>query len=157
MGWDILVSVAITGLAAFALWFLVKAKGAENQLEKWRIIEISTLVAYIVVVIPLSFCGGVTTSKNTITATYTADKDSSLLFTIPYDKGWTATQNGKKIALTKAQDGFMKVNVKAGQGQVTLTYVPEGFQLGACLSLAGVLVFSGYYIIRKKKRPAGAK
>lgn len=99
----------------------------------------------------------VTTSKNTITATYTADKDSSLLFTIPYDKGWTATQNGKKIALTKAQDGFMKVNVKAGQGQVTLTYVPEGFQLGACLSLAGVLVFSGYYIIRKKKRPAGAK
>ena len=54
----------------------------------------------------------VTTSKNTITATYTADKDSSLLFTIPYDKGWTATQNGKKIALTKAQDGFMKVNVK---------------------------------------------
>ncbi|NKN84491.1 YfhO family protein [Streptococcus agalactiae] len=50
-----------------------------------------------------------------------------LLFTIPYDKGWTATQNGKKIALTTAQDGFMKVNVKAGQGQVTLTYVPEGF------------------------------
>lgn len=60
MGWDILVSVAITGLAAFALWFLVKAKGAKNQLEKWRIIELSTLVAYVVVVIPLSFCGGVT-------------------------------------------------------------------------------------------------
>lgn len=60
MGWDILVAVAITGLAAFALWFLVKAKGAENQLEKWRIIEIGTLVAYVVVVIPLSFCGGVT-------------------------------------------------------------------------------------------------
>ena len=71
MGWDILVSVAITGLAAFALWFLVKAKGAENQLEKWRIIEISTLVAYVVVVIPLSFCGGVT---NFFAAN--ADKDS---------------------------------------------------------------------------------
>lgn len=71
MGWDILVSVAITGLAAFALWFLVKAKGAENQLERWRIIEISTLVAYVVVVIPLSFCGGVT---NFFAAN--ADKDS---------------------------------------------------------------------------------
>ena len=71
MGWDILVAVAITGLAAFALWFLVKAKGAENQLEKWRIIEISTLVAYVVVVIPLSFCGGVT---NFFAAN--ADKDS---------------------------------------------------------------------------------
>lgn len=71
MGWDILVSVAITGVSAFSLWFLVKAKGAENQLEKWRIIEISTLVAYIVVVIPLSFCGGVT---NFFAAN--ADKDS---------------------------------------------------------------------------------
>ena len=71
MGWDILVSVAITGLAAFSLWFLVKAKGAENQLEKWRIIEKSTLVAYVVVVIPLSFCGGVT---NFFVAN--ADKDS---------------------------------------------------------------------------------
>lgn len=60
MGWDVLVSVAITGVAAFSLWFLIKAKGAENQLEKWRKIEISTLVAYVVVVIPLSFCGGVT-------------------------------------------------------------------------------------------------
>lgn len=43
----------------------------------------------------------VTTNKNTVTATYKSDKASSLLFTIPYDKGWTATQNGQKITYQK--------------------------------------------------------
>lgn len=60
IGWDILVAVAVTALAAFMLWFLVKAKGAENQLEKWRKIEIGAFVAYVLAVIPLSFAGGVT-------------------------------------------------------------------------------------------------
>lgn len=31
----------------FLLWFLIKAKGAVNELGKWRIVEISTLVVYL--------------------------------------------------------------------------------------------------------------
>lgn len=92
----------------------------------------------------------VTTSKNTVTTTYKTDKDSSLFFTIPYDKGWTATQNGKKLTISKAQDGFMKVDVKAGEGTVTLTYVPEGFKEGALLSLLGLILFISYLLTRKK-------
>lgn len=94
----------------------------------------------------------VTTDKNTVTAAYTATKDSSLLFTIPYDKGWTATQNGKKLSLSRAQNGFMKVNVKAGKGKVTLTYLPTGFKQGAILSLSGVILFMIYHTIRKRKK-----
>ncbi|KFN88676.1 copper ABC transporter permease [Streptococcus equinus JB1] len=93
----------------------------------------------------------VTTNKNTVTATYKADKASSLLFTIPYDKGWTATQNGKKITLSKAQDGFMKVDVKSGKGKVILTYLPTGFKEGAMLSSVGLLLFICYNIARKRK------
>ncbi|SFL43720.1 YfhO family protein [Streptococcus equinus] len=94
----------------------------------------------------------VTTNKNTVTATYKADKASSLLFTIPYDKGWTATQNGKKITLSKAQDGFMKVDVKSGKGKVILTYLPTGFKEGAMLSSVGLLLFICYNIARKRKK-----
>ncbi|QGZ28109.1 YfhO family protein [Streptococcus ruminicola] len=94
----------------------------------------------------------VTTNKNTVTATYKADKASSLLFTIPYDKGWTATQNGKKITLSKAQDGFMKVDVKSGKGKVILTYLPTGFKEGARLSSVGLLLFICYNIARKRKK-----
>ncbi|WP_455679468.1 YfhO family protein [Streptococcus sp.] len=94
----------------------------------------------------------VTTNKNTVTATYKANKASSLLFTIPYDKGWTATQNGQKITLSKAQDGFMKVDVKPGKGKVILTYLPTGFKEGAMLSSVGLLLFICYNIARKRKK-----
>lgn len=94
----------------------------------------------------------VTTNKNTVTATYKADKASSLLFTIPYDKGWTATQNGQKITLSKAQDGFMKVDVKSGKGKVVLTYLPTGFKEGTMLSSIGLLLFICYNIARKRKK-----
>ena len=94
----------------------------------------------------------VTTNKNTVTATYKADKASSLLFTIPYDKGWTATQNGQKITLSKAQDGFMKVDVKSGKGKIILTYLPTGFKEGVMLSSVGLLLFICYNIARKRKK-----
>ena len=105
MGWDILVAVAITGLAAFALWFLVKAKGAENQLEKWRIIEISTLVAYVVVVIPLSFCGGVTNffAANADKAIY---KDKAHNDIAKIDSVFSQYENFEKDALEKTRTGL---------------------------------------------------
>lgn len=59
LGWDIVVSGAITAFTAFLLWFLIKAKGAENQLDKWRKIEYTTLVVYIVFAILASLFGGV--------------------------------------------------------------------------------------------------
>lgn len=105
MGWDILVSVAITGLAAFALWFLVKAKGAENQLEKWRIIEISTLVAYIVVVIPLSFCGGVT-NFFAANAEKVSCKDKAHNDIAKIDSVFSQYENFEKDALEKTRTGL---------------------------------------------------
>ena len=58
LGWDIIVSLAVTAFTAFLLWFMIKAKGAERDLGTWRIIEYVTLGIYIVVAIPLSlFCG----------------------------------------------------------------------------------------------------
>lgn len=59
MGWDIVISVAITAFTAFLLWFMIKAKGAENQLGKWRKIEYATLAAYILFAIPASLFGGI--------------------------------------------------------------------------------------------------
>ena len=39
LGWDIIVSLAVTAFTAFLLWFMIKAKGAERDLGTWRIIE----------------------------------------------------------------------------------------------------------------------
>lgn len=59
LGWDVVRSVAITAFTALLLWFLIKAKGAENQLDKWRKIEYATLAVYILFAIPASLFGGI--------------------------------------------------------------------------------------------------
>lgn len=59
LGMDIVISVAITAFTVFLLWFLIKAKGAENQLDKWRKIEYATLAVYIIFAIPASLLGGI--------------------------------------------------------------------------------------------------
>ncbi|WP_438272879.1 YfhO family protein [Streptococcus huangxiaojuni] len=99
----------------------------------------------------------VTTKANKVTARYSADQDSSLLFTIPYDKGWTAIQNGKKVKLSKAQNGFMKVNVSKGQGTVTLSFIPNGFKEGLGLSCLGLIGFVLYAFLIKKHNRTGPR
>lgn len=89
---------------------------------------------------------------NTVTTSYQADKDSSLFYTIPYDKGWSAQQNGKSLPITKAQGGFMKVDVTAGKGTVQLTFIPQGLKEGTMLSLSGIIIFLIYnYLTRRQK------
>lgn len=92
-----------------------------------------------------------TTKHNTITAHYQAQRDSSLFFTIPYDKGWTATQNGKSIKISRAQNGFIKIDVKKGAGKIKLTFIPNGLKEGSTEFLSGIALFIIYNKIRKKK------
>lgn len=92
------------------------------------------------------------TDSNTVTASYEANRDSSLFFTIPYDKGWSAQLNGKAVRLERAQNGFMKVDVKPGQGKVVLRFVPNGLKEGGLAFTAGLVLFSLYNWLRKKKK-----
>ena len=91
-----------------------------------------------------------TTKHNTITAHYQAQRDSSLFFTIPYDKGWAATQNGKSIKISRAQNGFMKIDVKRRRKNKT-TFIPNGLKEGSIAFLSGIALFIIYNKIRKKK------
>ncbi len=91
----------------------------------------------------------VSTSKNKVFATYDVKQDTSIFFTIPYDKGWSAYQDGKKIEIKQAQTGFMKVDVPKGKGTITLSFIPNGFITGAISSFTSLLLF-GIYIHRRK-------
>lgn len=91
----------------------------------------------------------VSTSKNKVFATYDVQQDTSIFFTIPYDKGWSAYQDGKKIEIKQAQTGFMKVDVPKGKGTITLSFIPNGFITGAICSSTSLLLF-GIYNHRRK-------
>ena len=91
----------------------------------------------------------VSTSKNKVFATYDVKQDTSIFFTIPYDKGWSAYQDGKKIEIKQAQTGFMKVDIPKGKGTITLSFIPNGFITGAICSFTSLLLF-GIYNHRRK-------
>ncbi len=91
----------------------------------------------------------VSTSKNKVFATYDVKQDTSIFFTIPYDKGWSAYQDGKKIEIKQAQTGFMKVDIPKGKGTITLSFIPHGFITGAICSFTSLLLF-GIYNHRRK-------
>ena len=94
----------------------------------------------------------VSTSKNKVFATYDVKQDTSIFFTIPYDKGWSAYQDGKKIEIKQAQAGFMKVDVPKGKGTITLSFIPNGFVIGAICSFTSLLLFAIYNHKRKSSK-----
>lgn len=88
--------------------------------------------------------------KNKVTVNYKVKNDTSIFFTIPYDQGWSAYQNGKKLQIQQAQTGFMKIDVPEGEGTITLSFIPKGFIAGASCSLIAIIVFIFYDFQRKK-------
>ena len=94
----------------------------------------------------------VSISKNKVFATYDVQQDTSIFFTIPYDKGWSAYQDGKKIEIKQAQTGFMKVDIPKGKGTITLSFIPNGFVIGAICSFTSLLLFAIYNHKRKSSK-----
>lgn len=94
----------------------------------------------------------VSTSKNKVFARYDVKQDTSIFFTLPYDKGWSAYQDGKKIEIKQAQTGFMKVDVPKGKGTITLSFIPNGFIIGAICSFTSLLLFGIYNHKRKSSK-----
>ncbi|HFI0644786.1 TPA: YfhO family protein [Streptococcus suis] len=90
------------------------------------------------------------TEGNKVTVDFETENDASLLFTLPYDKGWSATIDGKPVSIQKAQNGFMKVDIKPGQTQAILTFTPQGFYSGLIISISALILFTSYQIFRHK-------
>lgn len=92
------------------------------------------------------------TIKNKVITTYNSPRKASILLTLPYDKGWSASLNGKKVPIKKAQNGFMKVDIPKGKGQLQLTFLPRGLRFGIFISLIGILLYIFVFILRKNKQ-----
>ena len=81
---------------------------------------------------PVSF------ASSEITGTVNAEQDRYLVFSIPYSKGWTAYDNGKKAELQKANLMYLGMPIEAGSHEIRLVYRTPGGTAGILVSLAGV-------------------
>jgi hypothetical protein len=71
---------------------------------------------------------------------------------IAYDKGWTCTVNGNPTEIVEVLDSFMGVKVPVGNANtVTLTFRPDGFNTGLCLTIISAFLLAvSLYIARTK-------
>lgn len=86
---------------------------------------------------------------NTFDTEIQVERDGGIFIGLPYDDGYTATVNGKKVDI-KSFGGFMVVPVTCGKNVVELSFAPKGFSFGLAVSLLGVAAFALYIVFKNK-------
>ena len=90
----------------------------------------------------------------------TYDRERFVYFTVPYDRGWQATVDGKPAKII-CSGGMMLLRVPAGGHDVRFVYHTPGLRTGAIVSGVSWLVFIGLcgcqYMIGKRKNASREK
>ena len=76
-----------------------------------------------------------------------APGDGLLFFSVPYDKGWTATVNGEEAEIVKANVGFMAVKIPEGESTVRFNYMTPGLIPGLLVSAVSASLLIIYLLI----------
>ncbi|MCF1685860.1 YfhO family protein [Tetragenococcus halophilus] len=84
------------------------------------------------------------TGKRSAQAKVDTNTAQKLITTIPYDGGWQAKIDGKKVPIDSFQDAFVSLQVPEGKHTIELTYWPQGFLLGLGLFISCTLLFVGF-------------
>jgi len=85
-----------------------------------------------------------------LTGTFTADKNEVLLFTIPWDEGWTLYIDSQMVDLKKVLGVFMAAHVTPGTHIFEMKYMPAGLNIGLKISICS-LVFTLLYLLFGKR------
>ncbi|MBE6787784.1 MAG: hypothetical protein E7537_05495 [Ruminococcaceae bacterium] len=88
-----------------------------------------------------------TTDNRGFTAVVERDEQNLVFFSIPYDKGWTATVNGKPCEIEKVNKGFMAVLVPEGTSEIRFDYKTPGLKAGLVVTSVSCAVFLIYMLI----------
>jgi len=90
-------------------------------------------------------------SDGCVSGTYRAEKPTSLLLTIPYDKGWTVTVDGTRVELSPAFGGGMSVlEVTEGTHEIEMTYRSPGLNAGITITGISAVLCAAIYLIKRR-------
>jgi len=81
-----------------------------------------------------------------------AGEDGLMIFSIPYDEGWTLKVDGEETELIMAMDALMAAEIEAGEHSFTLTYRPAGLNAGIALSIGAALTAALWYMLKRKRK-----
>lgn len=76
---------------------------------------------------------------------------------IPYDKGWTITVDGKALAedqIEKVGGALMAFRLSAGTHRIEMRFKQQGLSAGIAISVVSILMLAAVLVLFRKKRPA---
>ena len=79
-----------------------------------------------------------------LTGTMTLEEGQELLFTIPWDEGWTCYVDGQKTELKKVLGVFMAAEVAPGEHSYEMVFTPVGMNIGIKISIGAFIVLVLY-------------
>jgi Bacterial membrane protein YfhO. len=80
------------------------------------------------------------------------DKPNLVVYSVPFEKGWSAAINGVPATIEKVNNGFMAVLAQKGDSEIVFTYKTPGLDVGLIIS-GGAVIILGAYLISVKFLP----
>lgn len=74
-----------------------------------------------------------------LSGTINAAEDGIMMLSVPYDEGWTILVDGVETEKEAIGEALMGCRLTAGEHQIEMRYVPQGFYAGAVISTVSVL------------------
>ncbi|MBR1376910.1 MAG: YfhO family protein [Bacilli bacterium] len=81
---------------------------------------------------------------NKIIGSITAPNKSTLMLSIPYEKGWNIYVDNNKVEYYSLLDSFIGIDLSEGTHKITMEYHVPGLKLGTSISVLSLLVLIYY-------------
>ena len=99
-----------------------------------------------------------TATRTGFTAQADLEAENLVLFSVPYDDGFTATVNGVPAEVEKVDNGLMAVAAPAGHSEIVFTYHTAGLRQSVAVSAGAIVVYAVWVaVLHRKKRRAAAE
>jgi uncharacterized membrane protein YfhO len=80
------------------------------------------------------------------------DKENIIFFSVPYDRGWSITVNGKEAELYETNCGLMGIRCDSGLNAIKAIYKTKGQKAGNIISAVCVLLSAAYVMYGNRNR-----
>lgn len=92
-------------------------------------------------------CSSFKTDNFGFSASITLNRENLVFFSVPNDKGWTATVNGKPATIENVDVGFMAVLCPAGTSSIRFNYMTPGLYDGIAVTGGSVAILIAYLLL----------
>lgn len=85
-----------------------------------------------------------------VAGTLDTDRSGILITSIPYERGWQVTVDGREVDTVRTNIGFVGIPVEPGDHQITFTYQNPDIKYGKVITLIGLALLAVSQLIYKK-------